>query len=85
MVDARDLKSLVEVAYEFESRIRHHYKSQRGNPMNSKGHLYVSTMKSIIRIGACILSMATSNVVVLAIGFLGAEVLGIIEELVDQR
>lgn len=53
--------------------------------MNSKGHLYVSLAKSVMRIGACIWSIAAGNVMPVAIGFLGAEVLGIAEELLDKR
>lgn len=53
--------------------------------MNSKGHLYVSLAKSVIRIGACIWSFAVGNIAPMAIGFLGAEVLGIAEELLDKR
>ena len=53
--------------------------------MNSFGHLIVSVAKSIIRIVACAFSIHTGTVLPLAIGFLAAEVLGIAEELVDER
>jgi hypothetical protein len=53
--------------------------------MNSLGHLTVSIMKSLLRIGACVWCICTGNVIPLAIGFLAAEVLGIVEELVDER
>ena len=53
--------------------------------MNSIGHLLVSIVKSIIRIVACAFSIHTGTVLPLAIGFLAAEVLGIAEELVDER
>lgn len=53
--------------------------------MNSKGHLYVSTLKSAIRISACIISFLKHSMPTLALGFLVAEVLGVIEELVDFR
>lgn len=53
--------------------------------MNSKGHLYASLVKSAIRILACGITVATGNVVVLAFGFLGAELLGVAEELFDKR
>lgn len=53
--------------------------------MNSFGHLTVSIMKSLIRIGACAWCIRTGNVIPLAIGLLAAEVLGIVEELVDKR
>ena len=53
--------------------------------MNSKGHLFISIAKSAVRIGACSWVLVTGSVIPLAIGFLGAEVLGIAEELVDKR
>ena len=53
--------------------------------MNSFGHLTVSIAKSALRIGACIWCICTGTVLPLAIGFLAAEVLGIVEELVDKR
>lgn len=53
--------------------------------MNSIGHLVVSIAKSILRIGACGWSICRGEVLPLAIGLLAAEVLGIVEELVDKR
>ena len=53
--------------------------------MNSKGHLFISIAKSVVRIGACGWALASGRVIPLAVGFLGAEVLGIAEELVDKR
>ena len=53
--------------------------------MNSLGHFLVSLGKSILRIGACVWTAITADVVILAIGFVLAEVLGIVEELVDKR
>lgn len=53
--------------------------------MNSTGHLLVSIAKSVLRIGACAWCMATNSVAALAVGFLAAEILGIVEELVDKR
>ena len=53
--------------------------------MNSFGHLAVSIMKSLLRIGACAWGIHAGVVVPLASGFLAAEVLGIVEELVDKR
>ena len=53
--------------------------------MNSKGHLFISLAKSAIRIVGGIASLFTLNFVPLAIGFLIAEILGILEELVDKR
>lgn len=51
--------------------------------MNSKGHLYLSLIKSAIRILACI--GAYVNIIVLPIGFGVAEILGIAEEIFDER
>ena len=47
----------------------------------SKGHFYVSLAKSVIRIvaGACLIS---GNLVFAGTGFILAEILGIIEEMV---
>lgn len=53
--------------------------------MNSLGHFLVSLSKSILRIGACIWTVVSGNVVVLATGFGIAELLGILEEVVDKR
>ena len=53
--------------------------------MNSKGHLYISLGKSILRIASAIVTIITNDVLWLALGFGVAEVLGIIEELVDKR
>lgn len=53
--------------------------------MNSKGHFLMSISKSVIRILSCILSLKKHSILPLAVGLLGAEVLGIAEELVDKR
>ena len=53
--------------------------------MNSFGHLVVSLVKSILRIFACVWCIYNGSVMPLAIGFLAAEVLGILEELLDKR
>ena len=53
--------------------------------MNSKWHLYISITKSIIRIIACLLTLINKNIGVLAIGFLIAEMLGVLEEIKDNR
>ena len=53
--------------------------------MNSTGHLIVSISKSFLRIFSCILAYGTHNVEYLALGFLIAEILGVLEELVDKR
>lgn len=53
--------------------------------MNSLGHLLISIGKSIIRMGSCIWTIVSGTVLPIAIGFLIAEILGILEELVDKR
>lgn len=53
--------------------------------MNSKGHLVISAVKSSVRIISCACSLAKHSFKILAVGFLVAELLGIIEELVDNR
>jgi len=53
--------------------------------MNSKGHLYLSIIKSILRYLACILAWAYNSLPIMAVGFMCAESLGILEELVDNR
>ena len=53
--------------------------------VNSKGHLYISLAKSIIRIGSAILSLVFGRFEILAIGFTVAEVGGILEEVFDKR
>ena len=53
--------------------------------MNSKGHLYVSITKSAIRIVAGVGAVMTGSIKVLAVGIVLAEILGVVEELVDFR
>lgn len=53
--------------------------------MNSKGHLYISFAKSIIRVLGGIVAFTTSSIKPLAIGIIVAEIGGILEELVDER
>ena len=53
--------------------------------MNSRWHLYISLVKSTIRILSCIISILTKKFTFLAIGFGLAEGLGILEELKDER
>jgi hypothetical protein len=47
-----------------------------------KGHFYVSLIKSVIRIAACVGVVFGGGVMTLAIGFLLAELLGLVEEMV---
>jgi hypothetical protein len=53
--------------------------------MNSKWHLYISFIKSAIRIIACALSLILQSLSVLAAGMLLAELLGVLEEIGDKR
>lgn len=49
------------------------------------GHFYVSFVKSIIRIGGSIVAIITGSVFVLGLSFLVAELLGILEEIVEEN
>ena len=53
--------------------------------MNSKWHFYVSTAKSLIRMMGCVWLMLTGNMIAFALAFMVAELLGIIEEVGDER
>lgn len=53
--------------------------------MNSKWHMYVSFVKSIIRIAGCVFSLIFNNWLILAIGLGIAEILGVLEEVGDKR
>lgn len=53
--------------------------------MNSLWHLIISLIKSAIRIISGILSVKLQSLEILAIGLILAEILGIIEELKDER
>ena len=53
--------------------------------MNSKGHLFCSVAKSAMRIISCIVTLYVKDINVMVLGFLGAEVLGVAEELFDKR
>ena len=53
--------------------------------MNSKSHLYISLVKSLIRIGSAVLSLVLGRFEILAIGFAVAEVGGVLEEVFDKR
>lgn len=53
--------------------------------MNSAWHLYISVAKSIIRIVSCIVSLVDGRFEWFAIGFVLAELLGILEEIGDKR
>lgn len=47
-----------------------------------KKHLYISLVKSIVRIGGAGAAIYTGSIVILAASLLAAEVIGIAEELV---
>jgi hypothetical protein len=47
----------------------------------SKKHFYISMLKSAFRIGGCLALLGWQSIVWFGIGFLVAEVLGILEEL----
>lgn len=53
--------------------------------MNSKWHFWLSFSKSFIRITGCMLAILSDNLLVLAICFGIAEILGILEEVKDER
>ena len=53
--------------------------------MNSRGHLLLSIVKSCIRIAGCAVAIGTHNWIWIAGMFGVAELLGIAEELVDNR
>ena len=53
--------------------------------MNSKWHLYVSILKSLLRILGCIAVFIKNDMTFFCIAFIAAEVLGILEELGDKR
>ena len=53
--------------------------------MNSKGHLYISLGKSVVRVFGGIVALVKKSVVPLAIGIIVAEIGGVLEELVDER
>ena len=53
--------------------------------MNSKGHLFISLGKSVIRIVGGIVALVKKSIVPLAVGVIVAEIGGVLEELVDER
>lgn len=53
--------------------------------MNSKGHLYISLIKSGIRVVGGIITLITGSIIPLACGIILAEVGGVLEEVVDKR
>lgn len=53
--------------------------------MNSKGHLFISLAKSVIRVLGGIATLVVGSIIPLAVGVVVAEVGGVLEELVDKR
>lgn len=53
--------------------------------MNSKGHLFISLTKSIIRVVGGLMTLINGSVIPLSVGVVIAEVGGVLEELVDKR
>jgi hypothetical protein len=63
------------------SQIAENYMSIGKDPGNM--HYKISMVKSAIRIGGCIWAWASMSIVVLAISLLLAELLGILEEVIE--
>ena len=53
--------------------------------MGSKGHLTISATKSLIRMACCISALMNDSLMILCAGLIIAEVLGVVEELIDKR
>lgn len=53
--------------------------------MNSKKHFYVSFAKSVVRGLGCILCVLCDQIYILPLALLVAEILGVVEEIVDER
>lgn len=53
--------------------------------MNSKGHLFISLVKSEIRVIGGIVTLVSGSIIPLAVGIIVAEVGGVLEEFVDKR
>ena len=53
--------------------------------MNSKGHLFISLAKSVIRVVGGVVTLINGSVIPLAIGIILVEIGGVAEELVDKR
>ena len=53
--------------------------------MKSKGHLFISLVKSEIRVIGGIVTLVSGSIIPLAVGIIIAEVGGVLEELVDKR
>lgn len=53
--------------------------------MKDKGHFYTSIAKSIVRITGCFVTLYAKDIAPMAVAFLFAEILGIVEEVLDDR
>ena len=53
--------------------------------MNSKGHLFISLAKSAIRIVGAVVGICKKSVAIIGGSLILAELLGVAEELVDER
>lgn len=53
--------------------------------MNSRGHLFISLVKSAIRVVGGIITLINGSVIPLVVGIIFAEIGGVLEELVDKR
>ncbi len=53
--------------------------------MNSKWHLCLSFLKSLVRIAGCVSAIMFNSWIDMVVGFLIAEVLGVLEEIKDER
>lgn len=53
--------------------------------MNSKWHLYISFIKSFIRIAGCLIALYNNSWTYIALGIAVAEIFGLAEELKDDR
>lgn len=62
-------------------------RKRREITINSKGHFWISLGKSLIRTGGCVPTIVGSSngILIMAVAFCVAEILGIAEELVDKR
>ena len=53
--------------------------------MGSKGHMYTSMAKSVVRILTCIIALADNSIIILASGLCAAELLEVLKEILDKR
>lgn len=53
--------------------------------MNSRWHFYISIIKSLIRMISCVAAVLFKNILILPVGLFLAELLGMLEEVGDER